>query len=95
MKISMEPVRLSKLQSILKGAEDAEDLGNGGYTFDAMAGERPVALEIVIEKNAVDVLAAAYLEFSPEMDGWYLGERIDEVPLIQSILDRYIDEEAP
>ena len=42
-------------------------------------------------KDGVDVLAALFLEFDEEQDGWYLGEKTKDVELIEKVLKQAIE----
>ena len=57
--------------------EDAERLSDGGYTCDLYEIEAPITMELYPMKGGFDVTAAFYLAFSDELNGYYLGEKID------------------
>jgi len=48
-------------------------------------------MDIEFTKDGVDVLAALYLEFDEEQDGWYLGEKTKDVALIEKVLRQAIE----
>ena len=75
-----------KLQAFLSSFEDAEEVGTNEYTVDFYDTEPPLSMNIEFTKDGADVLAALYLEFDEEQDGWYLGEKTKDVELITSVL---------
>ena len=75
-----------KLRAFLASCEDAEEVGTNEYTVDLYDAEPALSMDIEFTKDGVDVLAALYLEFDEEQDGWYLGEKTKDVELIEKVL---------
>ena len=75
-----------KLRAFLASCEDAEEVGKDEYTVDLYDTEPAISMNIEFTKDGVDVLAALFLEFDEEQDGWYLGEKTKDVELIEKAL---------
>lgn len=78
MKIPMTAEQLSALKSFLTRFEDCEQLSDSEYVLDLYDLEPPLSLDLSIGKNCLFVDGAATLLFDEEMDGWYIGERIED-----------------
>lgn len=75
------------LRAFLDRSEDAEALGGGEYTLDLYDAEPPVSLDLQFEKGRVSVLAALALLYDEELEGWYLGEAIEDTELLKRLLE--------
>lgn len=76
------------LKAFLEASEDAEMLSEGEYVADLFDTDVPVTLNLKFEKDACQVLAAAYLLYDEEQDGWYMGDRIeDETVVLKALQD--------
>ena len=82
MKIPMTAEQLSALKSFLTRFEDSEQLSDSEYVLDLYDLEPPLSLDLSIGKNCLFVDGAATLLFDEEMDGWYIGERIEDAGFI-------------
>ncbi|MGN0801391.1 MAG: hypothetical protein ACI4MF_02220 [Candidatus Faecivicinus sp.] len=86
MKIPMSAEQLSALKSFLNRFEDCEQLSESEYVLDLYDLEPPLSLDLSIGKNCLFVDGAATLLFDEEMDGWYIGERIEEPePILRAL----------
>ena len=81
----------AKLKAFLASCEDAEEVGAGEYTVDLYDVEPALSMNIEFTKDGVDVLAALYLKYDEEQDGWYLGEKTKDVSLIESVLKQAVE----
>ena len=77
----------NKLKKFLESCEDAEEVGKGEYTVDLYDVEPPISMNIEFTKEGVDVLAALYMLYDEEQDGWYLGEKTKDVAVIEKLLN--------
>lgn len=57
--------------------EDAEPLPDGGYTVDLYDLDPPVSIEVYPAKSGLDVAAAFTLNYDADMDGYYLGDKLE------------------
>ena len=87
MKITLTPEQLSALKTFLNTFEDSEQLSEKEYVVDLYDIEPPLSLDISLGKNCLFVDGAAELLFNEEMDGWYIGQRIEEPEAILRALN--------
>ena len=83
-------VDLKALEAWMLHSEDAEELGGGEYTLDLYDVDTPMSLDIQLGKKGVELLAALELLYDEEMDGWYLGERVEDMALVEEMLRQTI-----
>ena len=81
----------NRLKAFLEQCEDAEEVGTDEYTVDLYDTEPAISMNIEFTKDGVDVLAALFLEFDEEQDGWYLGEKTKDIELIEKVLNQAIE----
>ncbi len=86
-------VDAAKLKAFLESCEDAEEVGSGEYAVDLYDTEPALSMNIEIGKEGVDVLAALYLLYDEEQDGWYLGEKTKDAGVIEQVLKQAIGQE--
>ena len=88
MKINLSAEQLTALKSFLTKFEDAEQLSEKEYVIDLYDIEPPISLDVSLGKNCLFVDGAAELLFNEEMDGWYIGNRIEEPePVLKALTD--------
>jgi hypothetical protein len=88
MKIELTAEQLASLKSFLNTFEDAEQLSDKEYVVDLYDIEPPISLDLSLGKNCIYVDGAAVLKFDEEMDGWYIGERIEEPqPVLRALTE--------
>ena len=80
-----------KLLQFLSTCEDAEEVGKNEYAVDLYDTEPALSMNIEFTKDGVDVLAALYLKFDEEQDGWYLGEKTKDVQVIEGVLKQAVE----
>ena len=78
MKLKLTEEQVKNLRAFLDKCEDAEKLTEKEYVVDLYDLEKPISLDLVFIKSGVAVDGAAELEYDEEMDGWYMGQRIDK-----------------
>ena len=79
------------LLRFIEGNPDAEGLGRDEYVVDIYDTDRPATLEISIKGDKVFAQGAAYLEYDPELDGWYMADVISSAKEIVSLLNRAME----
>lgn len=79
-------ISLDALKAFLEASEDAEMLTEGEYVADLFDTDAPVTVNLKFEKDACHVLAAAYLLYDEEQDGWYMGDRIEDEKAVEKAL---------
>ena len=84
-----------EVRRFLDACEDAEDLGGGEYTVDLYDAQSPLSLDLTVSgKDGVQVLAALTLLYDEEMDGWYLGDRVEDAEAIAKALRQAMEAAA-
>lgn len=86
MKLKLTEEQTAQLKNFLDKFEDAERLSEKEFVVDLYDVEKPVSLDLVFIKSGVAVDGAAELKFDDEMDGWYMGLRIDDPEIIMTAL---------
>ena len=88
MKLKLTAEELNNLRAFLEKCEDAEKLTEKEYVVDLYDLEKPVSMDLVFIKSGVAVDGAAVLEYDEEMDGWYMGERIEQPEAVYAALEQ-------
>ena len=86
----MKIKNISGLEDRIKSSEDAEVLGEAHYALDIYDFDPMLTLEIEFTPKGVRVDAAARLEYSEEMKGYYMGERVDDTALVERALMEWL-----
>ncbi len=84
-------IDLKALLGFLEGNPDAEQIGSGEYVVDLFELDRPVTMEISTKDGGVSVLGAAYLEFDPELQGWYMSDTVASAQETEALLRRAME----
>ena len=66
------------LTRFLEENEDCSCLSEREFVADLYDAPRPLTLDIARGEKGYELVAAAYLEYDEELDGWYMGERADD-----------------
>lgn len=83
MLIKLDPAEFALVKARLESDEDCEKTSQSEYVWDLYDFDPPVTMELELLSNGVDVLACEKLEFSEEMDGWYVSGRVEDEGLIK------------
>lgn len=87
MEITLTAAQLTALKAFLSKFEDCEALSESEYVVDLYDQDPPLSIDLLIQKNGIFVEGAAKLMFDEEMDGWYIGERINEPAAVLDALN--------
>lgn len=74
------------LKAYLDTDPDCEQIGEGEYVADIYDTEKPLTMNLKLTKDGFEVLAAAYLLYDEEEDGWYMGEQTEDTAAIDAVL---------
>ena len=86
MKIKLTAEEFAAVKNFLNTFEDSEQLSEKEYVLDLYDIEPPISLDLSLGKDCLFVDGAAELLFSDEMDGWYIGQRIEEAePVLRAL----------
>ena len=87
MKLTLTAEQLSALKTFLSTFEDSEALSDKEYVLDLYDLDPPLSLDVTLGKNCLFVDGAAELRFDEEMDGWYIGDRIEQPePILRALV---------
>ena len=87
MKLKLSRDRMERLRAFLEDFADAEPLSEREYVVDLYDIARPLSLDLVFIGSDVAVDGAAELLYDDEMDGWYMGRRVDDAALVTASLE--------
>ena len=88
MKISLTAEQFSALKTFLTTFEDSEQLSEKEFVVDLYDLEPPISLDLSLCKNCLFVDGAAEMKFDEEMDGWYIGDRIETPePILRALTE--------
>ena len=88
MKINLNAAQLTALKAFMTGFEDSEQLSEKEFVVDFYEHEPPISLDVTLGKDCLFVEGAFYLCFNEEMDGWYIGERIEQPePVLRALTE--------
>lgn len=88
MRIKLNEAQENALRDFLSDNPDAEQLSSREYVVDLYDIEPPVSLDLVFVRGGIGVDGAAELKFDEEMDGWYMGERLESPEQVRDALVR-------
>lgn len=88
MKLNLSAEQEASLRAFLARSEDAEKLTEREYVLDLYDIEPPVTLDMVFVKGGIAIDGAAVLHYDAEMDGWYMGERLETPDQVFDALTR-------
>lgn len=86
MKITLSETQFQAFMDFLSACDDCEALSEKEYVLDLYDAEPPVSMDLTLGENGLFVDGAAELIFSEEMDGWYIGRRIEDTGMIMGLL---------
>ena len=78
MKLRLNEGQSDALRAFLESCEDSERLSEREYVVDLYDIQPPVTMDLVFVKGGVAVDGAAELLYDADMDGWYMGRRLEE-----------------
>ena len=79
-------VDVALLKAFLDSDEDSSALGGDEYIADLYDAERPLTLDILLKNGEARLVAAAYLIYDEEQDGWYMGDQVsDENEILEAL----------
>ena len=84
---------VENLKRYLDTSPDSELIAKNEYVADIYSAEKPLTLNIRLCDTYADVIAAAYLLFDAELDGWYMGERTEDEQEIMAALEAVISDD--
>ncbi len=87
MRLRLNETELKQLNDYLDRCPDCEYLSQREVVLDLYDNEPPVSLNFVFVQGGIGIDGAAYLEYSQADDGYYMGERIQDVQVVRTALE--------
>ena len=87
MKLRLSDAELAHLNAFLDQCPDCERLSAREVVLDLYDNERPVSMNFVFVKGGIGIDGAAELKYSEADDGYYMGERIEDVACVRAALE--------
>ena len=86
MKIKLNEAQENALRAFLTDNPDAEQLSAREYVVDLYDIDPPVSMDLVFVKGGIGVDGAAALLYDEALDGWYMGERLEDPAQVRAAL---------
>ena len=87
MKLKLSEAELNHLNAFLDQCPDCERLSAREVVLDLYDNELPVSMNFVFVKGGIGIDGAAELKYSEADQGYYMGERIEDVQAVRSALE--------
>lgn len=87
MRLRLNDAELQQLQAFLETCPDAERLSAREAVLDLYDNAVPLSMNFVFVKGGIGIDGAAELKYSEEEQGFYMGERIEDVERIRAALE--------
>lgn len=87
MRLKLSEQELAHLNTYLDQCPDCERLSAREVVLDLYDNEIPMSMNFVFVKGGIGIDGAAELKYSEADDGYYMGERIEDVQVIRSALE--------
>jgi len=86
MKLKLTDAEIAHLNAFLDQCPDCERLSAREVVLDLYDNELPVSMNFVFVKGGIGIDGAAELKYSEADDGYYMGERIEDVQQVRAAL---------
>ena len=90
MKIVLNGELPAMLKARLAESEDAESTGSNEYVLDLFDEEPPLSLELQLEPDGADILAAVEMRYDEMSDGYCFVRRLYDIEEIERVLTGWI-----
>ena len=87
MTLRLSDAERAHLNAFLDQCPDCERLSAREVVLDLYDNERPVSMSFVFVKGGIGIDGAAELKYSEADDGYYMGDRIEDVQAVRSALE--------
>ena len=86
MRLKLTEAQSGALRAFLDAFDDAEALSAREYVLDLYDIHRPISIDLVFVKGGIGVDGAAELKYDEELEGWYMGERLEDEQAVTEAL---------
>ena len=87
MRLRLSEDELAHLNQFLDQCPDCERLSQREVVLDLYDNEQPISMNFVFVKGGIGIDGAAELKYSEADDGYYMGDRIEDVQTVRSALE--------
>lgn len=88
MKLKLSDAELKHLNAYLDQCPDCERLSAREVVLDLYEVEPPISMNFVFVKGGLGIDGAAELKYSEADDGYYMGDRIEDVDAVRAALQQ-------
>lgn len=88
MKLKLSDAELKHLNAFLDQCPDCERLSAREVVLDLYEVEPPISMNFVFVKGGLGIDGAAELKYSEADDGYYMGDRIEDVDAVRAALQQ-------
>ena len=88
MKLKLNDAELKHLNAYLDQCPDCERLSAREVVLDLYDVEPPISMNFVFVKGGLGIDGAAELKYSEADDGYYMGDRIEDVGAVRAALQQ-------
>ena len=88
MELKLSTEERKKLLAFLESDEDCERLPGNEFVADLYEAETPLTLNLLLNGEKVELLAAAQLLYDAELDAYYMGDPVEDVEAVTRALLR-------
>lgn len=87
MRLKLNETELQHLNAFLDQCSDCERLSAREVVLDLYDNETPISMNFVFVKGGIGIDGAAELKYSEADDGYYMGDRIEDVHAVRAALE--------
>lgn len=87
MRLKLTENEIAHLNAFLDQCPDCERLSAREVVLDLYDNEPPVSMNFVFVKGGIGIDGAAELKYSEADDGYYMGDRIEDVHAVRAALE--------
>lgn len=88
MKLKLSDAELKHLNAFLDQCPDCERLSAREVVLDLYEVEPPISMNFVFVRGGLGIDGAAELKYSEADDGYYMGDRIEDVDAVRAALQQ-------
>lgn len=88
MKLILTADEQQRMLAALRADEDCEEAADGSFTVDLYEPEPVVSVELYPDRDGFAITAAVLMEYSEELDGYYLAKKIRDEAQLAAIAAR-------
>ena len=91
MELNLSAEQRKRLAAFLESDEDCERLPGNEFVVDLYEAQPPLTLNLFVDGEKVELLAAAQLLYDPELDAYYMGDPVEDTNAVVRALLRAME----